>query len=79
MDINYNCYLYFRRNMQGKYLLFLLLQLSTMWLGSYHAASLASKTGIKDGLMTGHEEISWDEERHLSPDEKMSASEFKGI
>ena len=65
--------------MQGKYLLFLLLQLSTMWLGSCHAASLASKTGIKDGLMTGHDEISWDEDRDLSFDENMSASGSKDI
>ena len=50
-----------------------------MWLGSCHAASLAPKTGIKDGLMTGQEEISWDEEKDLSPNENMSAFGSKGI
>ena len=65
--------------MQGKHFLFLLLQLSTLWLSSYHAASLASKPGIKDGLTTGHEEISWDEERHRSPDENVIASGSNGI
>ena len=73
----YNCYLLFRRNMQGKYFLFLLLQLYTMWLVSCHAVSLASKTGITDGLMTGHEEISWDEERHLSSDENKGIRGFE--
>ena len=65
--------------MQGKYFLFLLLQLSTMWLGSCHAASLASKTGIKDGLMTAHEKVNWDEERDPSSDENMPAFGSKGI